>query len=102
MRYGEHAKMIEEDEFEGFRRVQITIYKIPLGDGSFRFCEEYSSGSQKVGGVEMATLQDLETRVRDNAALDWTTIAEHLKDNDSWSTVIHIHEETAAQLFGSI
>jgi hypothetical protein len=85
-------------ESEGFRWVRITIRKIATGDGSFRFYEEYSFGNQEVGG-DLVSLKELAMRVLDNVALDWTVIEEHLESNDSWSTMIQIHEETAAQMF---
>ena len=92
--------MTEKDEFDGFRLLQVKIYKTQFGDGSVRFCEEYSSGSQEVGGVELSTLQELEARVRPYVALDWAIIAEHLEGNDNWSTTVSIHDEAAAELFG--
>jgi hypothetical protein len=77
----------------------VTIHKIKLGDGSFRFCEQYVSGNHEVGGADLATLEGLEARVRQVVALDWKEIAEHLKSNDSWSAPVSIHREAAAQLF---
>lgn len=92
--------MMEKVEFEGFRLVQVKIYKTPLGDGSVRFCEEYSSEGQDVGGVELSTLEELEARIRPYVALDWKMIAEHLKSHESWSAMVGIHDETASELFG--
>jgi hypothetical protein len=84
---------------DGFEWVYVTIRKVPLGDGLFRYTASYRSGAREVEGSGLETLDMLETRVREFVALDWTTINERLQTTEEWSGVFNLPIETARFIF---
>jgi hypothetical protein len=83
----------------GFEWVYVTIRKVPLGDGQFRFTVSYRTGAREVEGSGLETLDMLETRVREFVALDWTTINERLQTAEAWSGVFNLPVETVRFIF---
>jgi len=81
--------------------VRVTIRKIALGDGSFRFCESYQTvdGRQNVSGSSLEALPDLETRIRKCVALDWKAVEAQLGDRESCGTVLHLPNEAVRHIF---
>jgi len=86
---------------DGSQWVRVTLRKVELGDGSFRFSESYQTvdGGQNVSGSSLEVLPDLETRVRKYVALDWKAVEAQLKERESCGTVLHLPNETVRYIF---
>ncbi len=84
---------------QGFRWVRVTIRKVMLGDGRYRFTESFRDDAQEVAGSGLETLDMLETRVREFVALDWKQIDERLQTAEEWSGVFNLPVETVRFIF---
>lgn len=87
---------------DGHQWVQVTVRKVQMGDGSFRFCEGYRAGERYMdpsGSSLETSLPDLEARVRKYVAVDWAEIGTQLERQDTWNGVLHLPDETVRYIF---